>query len=60
MFADNTNITISAKHAEDLEQKLSNELNNVDNWFLANTFTVNVDKSEYMLIGSRQRLACRY
>jgi len=57
MFADDTNITISAKNAEDFEEKLNNELSNVHNWFLANKLTVNVDKSEYMLIGSRQRLA---
>ena len=57
MFADDTNITISAKNAEDLEEKLNNELNNVHNWLLANKLTVNVDKTEYMLIGSRQRLA---
>ena len=57
MFADDTNITISAKNAEDLEEKLNNKLNNVHNWLLANKLTVNVDKSECMLIGSRQRLA---
>ena len=27
------------------------------NWLLAHKLTVNVDRSEYMLIGSRQRLA---
>ena len=32
MFADDTNITISAETAEDLEEKLNNELNNVHNW----------------------------
>ena len=42
MFADDTNITISAKNAEDLEEKLNNELNNVHNWLLANKLTVNV------------------
>ena len=57
MFADDRNVTISAKNAEDLEEKLNNELNNVHNWLLANKLTVNVDKSEYMLIGSWQRLA---
>ena len=57
MFADDTNITISAKNAEDFEEKFNNELSNVHNWLLANKLTVNVDKSEYMLIGSRQRLA---
>ena len=57
MFPDDTNITISAKNAEDLKEKLNNELNNVHNWLLANKLTVNVDKSEYMLIESWQRLA---
>ena len=32
MFADDTNVTISAKNAEDLEEKLNNGLNNVHNW----------------------------
>ena len=36
---------------------MNNELNNVHNWLLANKLTVNVDKSGYMLIESRQRLA---
>ena len=57
MFADDANITILAKNAEDLEEKSNNELNNVHNMLLPNKLTVNVDKSEYMLIGSRQRLA---
>ena len=57
MFANDANITISAKNAEDFEEKLNNELSNVYNWLSANKLTVNVDKSEYMLIGSRQRLA---
>ena len=56
MFADDANITILAKNAEDLEEKSNNELNNVHNMLLPNKLTVNVDKSEYMLIGSRQRL----
>ena len=57
MVVDDTNITISAKTSEDIEGKLNDELNNVHNWLVANKLTVNVDKSEYMLIGSRQRLA---
>ena len=35
MFADDTNITICAKNAEDLEEKLNNGLNNMHNWLLA-------------------------
>ena len=57
IFADYTNTTISTKNADDLEEKLNNQLNIIHNWLLANKLTVNVVKSEYMLIGSRQRLA---
>ena len=39
-------MTISAKNAEDLEEKLNNELNIVHNWLLANKLTVNIDNSE--------------
>ena len=55
MFADDTNVTISAKDAEDLEEKLNNELNNVHYWLLANKVTVSVDKSEYLTIIRRRR-----
>ena len=34
MFADDTNITISAKNAEDVEEKFNHELSNVHNWLL--------------------------
>ena len=57
MFADDTYVTICEKTSEEIEGKLNNELSNAHNWLLATTLTVNVDKSEYMLIGSWQRLA---
>ena len=40
-----------------MEGKVNNEVNNVHNWLLANKLTVNIDKNEYMLIDSPQRLA---
>ena len=33
------------------------DLNNVHQWLLANKLTLNVQKTEYMLIGSRKRLS---
>ena len=33
------------------------QINNVHRWLLANKLTLNVKKTEYMLIGSRQRLS---
>ena len=33
-------------------------MNKVHNWLLVNKLTVNVGKTEYMIIGTRQRLSC--
>ena len=36
---------------------MNKDLAHIANWLLANKLTLNVLKSEYMLIGSRQRIA---
>ena len=59
MYADDTNITVHGNTAKDLEVKLNSELNNVHNWLITNRLTLNVKKTEYMLIGSRQKLSNR-
>ena len=41
---------------EDIQLKLNNELDNLHHWLLANKLSLNVSKTEYMIIGSRQRL----
>ena len=53
MFADDTNLTTSGKSVEDVQPT---DLEKVHRWLLANKLTLNRDKMEYMLIGSRQRL----
>ena len=40
----------------DIEMKLEKDLSNVHNWLLGNKLTLNVKKTEYMIIGSRQKL----
>ena len=57
MYADDTNITTKGETIEELEGKLNCELNNVHNWLIANKLTINVSKTEYMLVGTRQRLS---
>ena len=49
MFADDTNITLSAKTVADLKIAVTSELHNLTCW-------LNVAKTELMIIGSRQRL----
>ena len=56
MYADDTNITVSANNAADLKTMLNDELSNLNSWLRANKLSLNITKTEYMIIGSRQRL----
>ena len=55
MFADDTNISTNGKTNDELQERINVDLENVHQWFLANKLTLNKDKTEYMIIGSRQR-----
>ena len=56
MFADDTNLTTKGKTIEEVEANLNNNLEKVHQWLLSNKLTLNKDKTEYMIIGSRKRL----
>ena len=56
MFACDTNITLSAKTVADLKLALTSELNNLTCWLRANRLSLNVAKTELMIIEYRQRL----
>lgn len=56
MFADDTNITCRGESPADIESKINIDLDNVHNWLTANKLTLNREKTEYMIVGSRQRL----
>ena len=56
MFADDTNITLTAKTLTGLKLGLTPELSNLNCWLRANRLSLNVAKTELMIIGSRQRL----
>ena len=56
MFADDTNISTSAGSVEKLETQLNIELDKIYRWLVANRLTLNVSKTEYMIIGSRHKL----
>ena len=57
MYADDTNLTVRSSDINNLEEALNSEMCNIHQWLLANKLTLNVDKTEYMIIGTRQRLA---
>ena len=57
MNADDTNLTFTAYSIPELEQYMNVELRYLQNWLIASMLTLNVLKTEYMLVGSRQRIA---
>ena len=56
MFADDTNITFAASTLIDLEKCLNTELRSLNRWLISNKLSLNVAKTEFMVIGSNQRL----
>ena len=56
LFADDTNLTTSGISVEVVQSRLNEDLEKVHRWLLAKKLTLNIKKTEYMLIGSRQRL----
>ena len=51
------NLTLSARPFTELELALAPELNNLSCWLKANKLSLNVAKTELMVIGSKQRLS---
>ena len=56
IFADDTNITFTASTMTDLENAVNLELRNLQRWLIANRLSLNIAKTEFMVIGSNQRI----
>ena len=56
MYADDTSNSFTASSQTDLETKINMELDNFNLWLKANKRSLNVAKTEFMVIGSRQKL----
>ena len=57
MYADDKSVSIAASSLPELELPLNTELANLHEWLNVNKLSLNIAKTELMLIGSRQRLA---
>ena len=57
MYANDTSISIAASSLSELKLALNAELANLHEWLNVNKLSLNIAKTEFMLIGSRQRLA---
>ena len=57
MFANDTNISTNGKTNDELQERINVDLENLHQWLLANKLTLNKGKTEYMIIGPRQRIS---
>ena len=56
MYADDTHLTYADKDVNIIQSCLNEDLLNISEWLIANEFTLNKSKTEFQLIGSRQKL----
>ena len=56
LCADDTNLTASSYSIDDIEIAVYSDLENLRNWLMANKLSLNVAKTELMLIGSPQMI----
>ena len=56
-FADDTHISVSGENLAFTEPLVNKELNSLSNWLAANKLSLNITRTEFMLVGSRPRIA---
>ena len=56
MYTDDTNVTFAASDMLVLETQINTELKSINLWLRANKLSLNVAKTEFMIISSRQKL----
>ena len=54
LFADDTNLTLSHSNVSTLQQNINDELVNVSNWFKVNKLSINFNKTEFMVVATKQ------
>lgn len=57
MYADDTTVTFSADDTASLEFQINKELESLDKWLIVNKLSLNVSKTEFMLVTTRQKRA---
>ena len=60
LFADDANLTFSSKSISALEQKMNDELKNVDAWIKTNKLSLNHNKTEYMIINKPKKVGSTF
>jgi len=57
MYADDTSLTLASTDIEQINYRLNHALSNVYEWLSADKLTLNLTKTEFMPIASRQKLS---
>ena len=57
MFADDTNLTAVGRTISEAEERASVDMRNVQKWLCANKLSLNIAKTEYVLIGTRHKIS---
>ena len=53
LFAGDTNLAATGKSINDIKIAMNSDLENLRKWLIANKLSLNVAKTEFMLIGSK-------
>ena len=56
LFADDTNLTAAGSSLSEIEDVMNHDLECLRKWLIANKLSLNVAKTEFMLIGSKQMI----
>ena len=56
MYADDTHVTYAGVDVNLIQSNLNHDLDNLNKWLISNKLTLNRTKTEFMLIGSIQKL----
>ena len=56
MYTDDTSITFAGSHVDEINSCINLDLERIRAWLAANQLTLNKTKTEFLLIGSKQRL----
>ena len=55
MFTDDINVSCSSESLDEIQYVINSELKNLNSWLIANRLSLNIAKTEFMIIGSRQK-----
>lgn len=55
MYADDTSITYDGKDSNEIDDYLNKDLKSVNTWLSSNKLTLNLTKTEFLIITSLQR-----